>query len=253
MVSQTWSQYLFPFQAVHYYYCSLQAALGTITKLLLLEKKMNQCEHTLLPFSFARMQPELDWAEDALNQQECCSSSHQYEQWCRETPSPKGWPLVLWLHPFCLPTFPQLSPGLRLQPQLHVVRALKSSGNVAQSLCKYDQRAQRASYVPKGIDPRQAAQKISNNCLEKADTSQKNAVGLRGQTQTQRTPDVNKGKSWEIERGPVLKKPFSKGMEKQADECVFVSFGVTFKKYWDRGNTEHARMQSSPISHWPSA
>lgn len=92
---------------------------------------MNQCERTLLPFSFARMQPELDCAEDALNQQECCSSLHQYDQRCRET-SPKGWPLVLWLDPFCSSPFPQLSPGLRLQPQLHVVRAIKSNGNVAE-------------------------------------------------------------------------------------------------------------------------
>lgn len=48
----------------------------------------------------------------------------------------------------------------------------------------------------------------------------------------------------------MLKKPFSRGMEKQADMSGgFFSFGVIFKKYWDRGNTEHARMQNSPISH----
>lgn len=110
MVSQTWLQYLFLFQAVHCYYCSLWAALDIITKLLLEKKWISVSTR-----SFAGMQPELDWAEDALHEREDCPSLHQSEQWCRETPFPlPHQPLVLWLDPLCLATCPQLSPEPRL-------------------------------------------------------------------------------------------------------------------------------------------
>lgn len=104
-------------------------------------------------------------------------------------------PRVLWLDPLCLSTCAQLSPESRLQPQLLAVRALKADGNVAQSLGRDDKLAQRAPYVPKGMGTRQAAQQISNNHLENADTSQKKGYGARGGDQTQRSPDIKGGKS----------------------------------------------------------
>lgn len=51
---------------------------------------------------------------------------------------------------------------------------------------------------------------------------QKKGCGARGGRQSQRSPDINGGKSWEIGGGLVLKKPFSRGMEKQADLSAFL-------------------------------
>lgn len=145
MVSQTWLQYLFLFQAVHCYYCSLWAALDIITKLLLEKKWISVSTR-----SFAGMQPELDWAEDALYEREDCPSLHQSEQWCRETPFPcHTSPLCFgWTH-FASQPAPSFLPNPGCQPQLLAVRALKTNGNVAQSLGRDDKLAQRAPYIPR--------------------------------------------------------------------------------------------------------
>lgn len=56
-------------------------------------------------------------------------------------------------------------------------------------------------------------------------------------------------------RAEKFKVPCAKETSKHGDgeadrpECFSVSFGVIFTKYWDRGNTEHARMQSALTSH----
>lgn len=71
---------------------------------------MNQCERTLPPFSFAAMQPDLDWAEDAL-----LTSVGAVVQKASFPLPPK--PLGPWLDPLCLTTCPQLSPKPRLQPR----------------------------------------------------------------------------------------------------------------------------------------
>lgn len=70
----------------------------------------------------------------------------------RDSLSLSNQPLML-----CLSTCPQLSPEPRAQPQLLVVRAFKTNGNVVQSLGGDDKIAQRAPQVPNSIGTRQAA------------------------------------------------------------------------------------------------